>query len=90
MSCGKPHATPCDEVLVHVYEFLDGELSVVDRERFAQHLEECMPCMREAGIEEEVKALVRRSCGSDPVPVDLRSKVLLKIRQVQVGVRYQS
>ena len=25
MSCGKPHETPCSEVLERVYSYLDGE-----------------------------------------------------------------
>ena len=27
MSCGKPHETPCSEVLERVYWYLDGEVS---------------------------------------------------------------
>ena len=83
MSCGKPHATPCEEVLDHLYEFLDNELDDADCVKIREHLDECSPCLREAGIEEHVKAMVRRSC-NDPAPEELRQKVLLRIRQVRV------
>ena len=75
MSCGNPHEIPCAEVLDRVYEYIDGEL---DRDRvhvIKEHLDECAPCLQEFGLEEAVKAIVKRSC-SDPAPADLRAKVL--------------
>ena len=86
MSCGKPHETPCSEVLDRVYEYLDGEL---DRSRvhdIKEHLEECGPCLREFGLEEAVKAIVKRSC-HDRAPADLRQKVLWRIEAVRVELR---
>ena len=87
MSCGNPHAVECSEVLERVYEYLDGEM---DRERvhvIREHLDECSPCLREFGLEEAVMALVKRSCGRDDVPSDLRSKVMNRIEAVRVGLR---
>ncbi|RZS87139.1 mycothiol system anti-sigma-R factor [Motilibacter rhizosphaerae] len=83
MSCGNHHETPCVEVLAQVYSYIDGELGGSDCATVKHHLDECSPCLREFGIEEEVKALVRRSC-ADPAPTELRAKVLLRIRQVSV------
>ncbi|MEV7808322.1 mycothiol system anti-sigma-R factor [Microbispora sp. NPDC088329] len=83
MSCGQHHDTPCDEVLERVYTYLDGEL---DNERIAKirkHLDECGPCLEEYGLEEAVKRLVAKHCGCDPVPQDLRAKVLSRIEQVR-------
>jgi mycothiol system anti-sigma-R factor len=82
MSCGKPHATPCSEVLAKVYNYLDGELDQGGCFDVRQHLEECGPCLREYGLEEAVKKLVHKSCGCDPVPEDLRDKVLARIQKV--------
>ena len=82
MSCGKPHATPCSEVLAMVYNYLDGELDQDGCSDVSQHLEECGPCLREYGLEEAVKKLVHKSCGCDPVPEDLRDKVLARIQKV--------
>jgi len=82
MSCGKPHATPCSEVLALVYNYLDGELDQDGCSDVKGHLEECGPCLREYGLEEAVKKLVHKSCGCDPVPEDLRDKVLARIQKV--------
>jgi mycothiol system anti-sigma-R factor len=84
MSCGNPHETPCSEVLARVYSYLDGELDGADCATIHQHLDECGPCLREYGLEEVVKKLVHRHCGSDPVPGDLRARVLTRIQQVRV------
>ena len=84
MSCGNPHETPCTEVLDRVYGYLDGELDDLDCAKIRQHLDECGPCLREYGLEEVVKKLVHKHCGSDLVPSDLRSRVLLRIQQVRV------
>ncbi|PRY02047.1 mycothiol system anti-sigma-R factor [Allonocardiopsis opalescens] len=83
MSCGKPHEVPCSEVLAVVYHYLDGELDQRNCSQVQEHLDECGPCLREFGLEESVKRLVGKHCGCDPVPPDLRAKVLGKIEQVQ-------
>lgn len=86
MSCGKPHETPCTEVLDQVYAYVDGELGKPDYAKIRQHLDECGPCLREYGLEEAVKALVHRCCGRDDVPTGLRAKVLARIQQVQAEI----
>jgi mycothiol system anti-sigma-R factor len=86
MSCGKPHETPCSEVLGRIYDYLDGELDQSGCSDIRQHLDECGPCLREYGLEEAVKKLVHKSCGSDPVPQDLRAKVLGRIEQVRASL----
>ena len=86
MSCGAPHEVPCSEVLEQVYAYLDHEIPDTNCEEIRQHLDECGPCLREFGLEEVVKRLVARHCGCDPAPADLRSKVLLRIRQVQAEI----
>ncbi|MEV5752181.1 mycothiol system anti-sigma-R factor [Actinoallomurus sp. NPDC052308] len=83
MSCGRPHETPCSEVLGRIYDYLDGELDQGGCSDIRQHLDECGPCLREYGLEEAVKKLVHKSCGCDPVPPDLRSKVMGRIEQVR-------
>jgi mycothiol system anti-sigma-R factor len=84
MSCGNPHKVPCSEVLERLYAFLDNEISEADCEDIREHLEECGPCLREHNLEDAVKKLVAKHCGCDPAPADLRSKVLVRIRQAQV------
>jgi mycothiol system anti-sigma-R factor len=89
MSCGKPHAVDCAQILNRVYEYLDNELQELDCETVREHLDECGPCLAKYGLERAVMKLVHRSCGCDDVPADLRSKVLLRIRQVQVDLSLQ-
>jgi mycothiol system anti-sigma-R factor len=86
MSCGEPHETDCREVLDKVYLYLDGEADDGDLLNIRQHLDECAPCLRQYGLEQQVKALVARCCGSDPAPDGLRVRVLQRIRQVRVEI----
>ncbi|MEO3797879.1 mycothiol system anti-sigma-R factor [Nonomuraea sp. B10E15] len=83
MSCGNPHDTDCREVLDKVYAYLDGELTESDVADIRVHLDECSPCLQEYDLDKAVKALVHKHCGCDPVPADLRSKVLARIAQVR-------
>jgi mycothiol system anti-sigma-R factor len=84
MSCGKPHETPCTEVLAELYSYLDQELDPPGRAKIAQHLDECGPCLREYGLEEVVKQLVHRCCGHETPPGELRAKVLARIQEVRI------
>src|SRR5882757_10948130 len=68
MSCGKPHETPCSEVLDRVYWYLDGEVSEDDCDHIRQHLDECGPCLREYGLEEAVKRLVEKHTHETETP----------------------
>ena len=65
MSCGEPHKTDCRDVLAEVYLYLDLECDDDRRELIREHLDECSPCLREYGIEQEVKILVARCCGAE-------------------------
>jgi mycothiol system anti-sigma-R factor len=86
MSCGDPHEVDCREVLEQVYLYLDGEMGDDDIGRIRQHLDECAPCLRQFGVEQEVKALVARSCGCQSAPDGLRAKVMLRLQSVRVEI----
>jgi len=83
MSCGQPHDIDCGEILRQVYTYLDGELDPNGCADMRKHLDECGPCLQEYGLDQVVKRLVARHCGCDPVPEDLRAKVLIRIAQVR-------
>ena len=74
--------TSCDDVLSHVFEFLDRETDDARRAVIAEHLEDCSPCLRQFGIEQEFKALVRRRCGGDPTPMGLRERIKVQLTSV--------
>jgi mycothiol system anti-sigma-R factor len=83
MSCGKPHETPCSEVLARLYSYLDHEIEDQGYAQVRQHLDECGPCLREYGLEDVVKRLVHKCCGSETAPSELRVKVLGRIQAVR-------
>lgn len=84
MSCGQPHELDCRDVLEKVYVYLDHECDEDKRARIREHLEECGPCLREFGIEAEVKKLVSRCCGNDTAPDSLRLKLREKLRDAGI------
>jgi mycothiol system anti-sigma-R factor len=84
VSCGSPHETDCHDVLNEVYLYLDGEIDSDRKRLIRDHLDECSPCLRQFGIEQEVKLLVARRCGGDRAPEGLRVSVLARLRTVRV------
>jgi mycothiol system anti-sigma-R factor len=82
MSCGEPHETDCRDVIAEVYFYLDLECDDTRRETVRIHLEECSPCLREYGIEQEVKALVARCCGDETAPAGLRDRLRARLTEL--------
>jgi mycothiol system anti-sigma-R factor len=86
VSCGEHHQTDCKEVIAEVYLYLDLECNDDRRSLIRDHLDECSPCLREYGIELEVKALVARCCGDETAPSDLRSRLRMKLDELVIEV----
>ena len=84
MSCGNPHEVDCRQILNEVYLYLDLECSDDRRTAIRAHLDECSPCLREYGIEQEVKVLVARCCGTERAPLELRDRLRAKITALVV------
>ena len=84
MGSGNSHQTDCSEVLDEVYLYLDLECDEQRRDLIRVHLDECSPCLREYGIEQEVKALVSRCCGSEKAPDALRERLRAKLVELTV------
>ncbi|MFC0529257.1 mycothiol system anti-sigma-R factor [Phytohabitans kaempferiae] len=82
MSCGEPHETDCRDVLAEVYLYLDLECTDERRNLIRTHLDECSPCLREYGIEQEVKALVARCCGDERAPTELRDRLRVRLSEL--------
>jgi mycothiol system anti-sigma-R factor len=49
------------------------------------HLDSCNPCLERYDLQRTVKSVVARSC-SESAPDELRQRVLLRIREVQVRI----
>lgn len=84
----EPSDTSCRETLERVYSYLDGEIEDFDKAKIREHLDECAPCLRQYGIEQEVKQLVARCCGSETASADLRIRVMTRIEQVRVEITH--
>jgi mycothiol system anti-sigma-R factor len=84
VSCGDPHETDCREVLDRVYEYLDGEMNVIDLNKIREHLDECSPCLKEYDLDVALKALVRRSCACEPAPAALRERIMVRISEARL------
>ncbi|HEX5594642.1 MAG TPA: mycothiol system anti-sigma-R factor [Micromonosporaceae bacterium] len=86
MSCGDHHETDCRAVLAEVYLYLDLECTDERRGLIRRHLDECSPCLREYGIEHEVKALVARCCGNETAPIELRERLRVRLSELVLEI----
>ncbi|HVU92556.1 MAG TPA: mycothiol system anti-sigma-R factor [Jatrophihabitans sp.] len=77
-----PGNIDCDEVLRDVYLYLDDESDPELRNRIRQHLEGCAPCLKQFGLEQDVRSLVARCCGGDQAPQSLRERISVRISEL--------
>ncbi|GIG58210.1 hypothetical protein Lfu02_25820 [Longispora fulva] len=83
-------AADCREVLAEVYLYLDLECDEGRRGLIQTHLDECTPCLREFGIEQEVKALVARCCGGESAPTELRDRLRMRIEEIAAEPSFEA
>lgn len=76
------HGSHCDEVLRDVWLFLDDEMDPERRAAVQQHLDDCSPCLVEAGLDRKLKDLLHRKCGGDRAPEDLRVRLTTRLARV--------
>ncbi len=76
----------CADYLERIVYFLDNELDEADCSAVQLHLDECGPCLEKYDLQRTVKAVVHRSCSSDHAPNELRQRVMVRIREVQVRI----
>jgi mycothiol system anti-sigma-R factor len=79
-----PGGLDCNEVLADVFLYLDNETDDAARARMRLHLDGCAPCLRQFGLEQDVKELVARCCGGDIAPDSLRTRVKIRLEQVVI------
>ena len=75
----------CSDYLERIVFFLDNELDEADCSEVRMHLDECGPCLEKYDLQRTVKAVVARSC-SEVAPSELRDRVRVQIRAVQVQI----
>ena len=79
MNSPEHEAFDCTRALLQAYDYLDGEMGPEDCAKVREHLEQCGPCLKEYDIDQMLKTLVRRSCGGEAAPNELRMQIMARI-----------
>lgn len=79
MSCGRPHETPCTEVIASLSAYVDGEVGAEEFRMIAIHITECPPCEQEERSHRTVKALVVRAVGEAQAPTELWTRIRARL-----------
>jgi len=75
----------CADFLDQIVYLLDNELDEAECAAVRIHLDTCHPCLQKYDLQRTVKAIVARSC-AESAPEELRERVRLRIREVQVRI----
>jgi anti-sigma factor (TIGR02949 family) len=70
----------CEEVISHLFEYLDGEIDAEKRRQIDRHLEECRGCFSRAEFEKELKKKVKQLGRQEP-PRSLQRRLKALIDQ---------
>ena len=79
-----PGNIDCDDVLRDLYLYLDDETDDGLRNRIRQHLDGCAPCLKQYGLEQDVRSLIARCCGNEHAPQSLRERINVRITEISV------
>ena len=79
-----PGGIDCSDVLKDVYLYLDDESNPALVSRIREHLDGCGPCLRQFGLEQDVKSLIARCCGGDVAPEHVRSNIRARLTEVTI------
>ncbi|MDQ4054567.1 MAG: mycothiol system anti-sigma-R factor [Actinomycetota bacterium] len=79
-------ASECADFLERIVYFIDNELDEADCSEVRVHLDSCNPCLERYDLQRTVKSVVARSC-SESAPNELRERVMVRLREVQVQIR---
>jgi anti-sigma factor (TIGR02949 family) len=75
----------CREALHLLDRYVDGEIPDEDRDRLRRHLEACGGCADREGFVRRLREVIRRSCGSDPLPPGLEERVRSAIARIELS-----
>jgi len=79
-----PGNIDCEDVLKDVFLFIDDESDPAVVGRIREHLDGCAPCLRQYGLEQDVKSLIARCCGGDVAPARLRDSIRVRLTEVVI------
>jgi mycothiol system anti-sigma-R factor len=60
-----------------------------DCTRIREHLAQCGPCLKEYDLDQTLKSLVRRSCGCEAAPMELRMQIMSRITTINLTVEFR-
>jgi mycothiol system anti-sigma-R factor len=70
----------CREAVEKLWQYLDQELDGTMMVEVERHLQECRHCFSQAEYERHLKMLLRRSCGCEQAPPELRARLARLLR----------
>ena len=65
----------CDEVLKHLYEYIDKQLEDIPYEEIDEHLKLCRHCCQPYDFEIKLREMVTNSCFQQKAPPLLKKKI---------------
>lgn len=80
MCCGHED---CRGAMLHLDEYLDGELTGAELVEVRRHLQTCAACRDRYGLEQEVRELIARSCGCQ-APDQLRARIVAQLTEIRI------
>jgi mycothiol system anti-sigma-R factor len=84
MSMSKDHveqtAIDCEDVIAHLFAYLDNETDPEKRTDIERHLEDCRACFSRAEFEKALRAKVNQ-LGDKEAPATLRQRVAALLKQ---------
>lgn len=75
----------CEELVGHLYQLLDGEITEDQVQHLQNHLEECGSCLERLGVEMHFTMLLRSRCAQeeacpDQLLISIRNKLQAEIK----------
>jgi mycothiol system anti-sigma-R factor len=64
--------------------FLDGEVTLEQKDYFLAHMDHCMPCFKSYQVDNAIKQLLKDRCGKEAAPNDLIVHIKTKIIQKNI------
>lgn len=71
----------CSDAYALLAELLDGDCCEATRAELRSRIAHCPHCFEQLGVEEEIRAILRKSC-AEQAPTRLR-------QQISISIRYQ-
>ena len=74
----------CEHALAYIYQYLDGEIEEIRRDRIQEHLRRCGMCSPAFDFESRLKQMIRERCHDEP-PAELYERLRTLIREQGPG-----